>query len=369
MAHARLPWVQRVRKPYGMRYRACRMLDGLRRYGPLRETTAQAHADAVAMGKANEPPPAGVWTVHDAVEAVQDEMRTKRSAGTLEAFSESAKVLQRYWLPDLPLASISQAGIELFIRARLRTPVGKALKGVPPKRFVSASTVVTNLRALSRILRLAIKRGHLKANPLVGVDLPRVERRQMDFFSPGELAAILRRIRESERLEHAAHADLIELLFRTGLRRAEACRLAKGDVDLANGRLLVRGKTGHRELPTSGELEQVLRRQLLRAKDGDKLIPGGEEWVTVVFRRWRERLQEPRLHAHAMRHSAATAMVAAGVDVHTIATVLGHRGLTMVMRYLHARGEAVRSALQGLQLPGQPATARSAGLAAARSGS
>lgn len=364
MGHARLPWVQRCRKRYGMRYRACRMLDGIRRYGQLRANPAQAHEDAVAMGKAHEPPPAGVWTFADAVAAVEDEMRTKRSAGTLEAFQESAAVLQKYWLPDLPLAQVSQAGIELFIRARLKTAVGKS---VPPKRYVSASTVVTNLRALSRLLRLAMKRGHLKANPLVGVDLPRVDRRQMDFFSPGELAALLRRIRDG-RKEHEAHADLIELLFRTGLRRAEACRLHRGDVDLENGRLLVRGKTGRRELPATGELEQVLRRMLLRAS-GDKLLPGGEEYVTTVFRRWRERLKEPRLHSHAMRHSAATAMVAAGVDVHTIATVLGHRGLTMVMRYLHARGEAVRSALQALQLPGQPVRVPSSESGEARSGS
>lgn len=339
-------WTQLVTTKSGDRWRAARMIDGVRRWGSLRLTLDLAHGDALAMGGASVQLDNNRMTVGEAIAQVREELRTKRSPATLKWFDQQVVPLKRCWQPHVLLSSVSQHGIELFIRGRLFPHDAKK------HRPVSPATVRHNLRALSRILRLAIRRGFLATNPLTNVDLPRMERRKMDFFTPVEVGVLLRKMRESRFREREAHADMVELLFLTGLRRAELARLRTSDIDLEKGTIFVRGKTGARELPIANKgLVKVLARMLLRVHDGDELVHGGQYAIQTTFRRWRDRLKEDRLHPHALRHSFATALVAAGNDVHTIATVMGHVGLAMVMRYLHARGEAVTTAMQSLRVP------------------
>jgi integrase len=90
-------------------------------------------------------------------------------------------------------------------------------------------------------------------------------------------------------------------------------------------------------------------------------VPGGVHHIAHAFRTWRVRLQEPRLHVHALRHSFATALIRAGHDVHTVMSLLGHRSLLMLSRYLHAHSAASRAAVASLRLvPETPRGAPSA---------
>lgn len=363
----RFPWTQRVRLRTGAsRWRATRRIRGRQVYGTLRATPREAYDDAVKMEAQDvaESRPTTL-TFGAAIAQVEQELETKRSAGTLAWFRGRLATLRRTWADDTPLARISSAGIEEHIRMRLRDRAGPPPKdGEPDERpTITASTVNHDLRALSRILRLALKRGQLEKNPLAAVDQPRPVVRQMDFLTPAEVAERIATVRRGTDEAHERHADLFELVYLTALRRSEVARLTPADLNFTTRVIFVRGKTRTRELPMSGAAEGILRR-LVRGL-GEDAAPTTQffpsvQWIQTTFRRWRKRLKDPRWHAHALRHSAATAMIDAGHDVHTIATVLGHRGLQMLQRYLHARGPALRHAVASLA--GEtPAEAPSAG--------
>ena len=344
----KLPFVRVLLLRSGARrYQATKRFDGGRRYGPLRASAEEAYEDALTLTReaARAAQPA-TFTFGDAVAMTRDELRTKRAPDTVRWFDCQVRQLERAWAKDLPVDRITAAGIEAFIRVRLRD--------------VSANTVRHQLSALRRILRLAVRRRHLASNPLEGVDLPRAEQRAMDCFTPEEVSAIAERIQAAGA---RADADLVRFTFLSGLRRAELARLRPEDLDLNGLILRVCGKTGRREIPISEAMLQIARRMIPAAGD-TALVPGGVERIARVFRAWRERLSEPRLHAHALRHSFATALVRAGHDVHTVMHLLGHRSLLMLSRYLHAHSAASRAAVASLRLlPGTPPAARSEALA------
>lgn len=349
------PWTQRVKLRTGLfRWRATRRIRGRQKYGSLRASPREAYDDAVKMEELDvEQSKPKTLTFGIAIRQVEEELETKRSAGTLAWFRGRLATLRRTWDDDTPLSRISSEGIEAHIRMRLKDKAGPPPKpGEPDTRStITASTVNHDLRALSRILRLALKRGQIAKNPLAAVDQPRPVQRQMDFLTPLEVAERIATVRAGTDEAHERHADLFELLYLTALRRSEIARLTPADLNFATKVIFVRGKTRTRELPMSGAAETILAR-LVKGL-GEDAAPTTQffpsvQWIQTTFRRWRARLKDARWHAHALRHSAATAMIDAGHDVHTIATVLGHRGLQMLQRYLHARGPALRSAVASL---------------------
>jgi integrase len=57
--------------------------------------------------------------------------------------------------------------------------------------------------------------------------------------------------------------------------------------------------------------------------------------VTEAFRRLCKNLKIEDFKFHDLRHTAASWMRMSGADIHTVATLLGHKHLTMAKRYQH----------------------------------
>lgn len=53
----------------------------------------------------------------------------------------------------------------------------------------------------------------------------------------------------------------------------------------------------------------------------------------------------PELHFHDVRHSAASAMIQDGVDLHTVGAVLGHRSAASTRRYAHLATDNLKAAI------------------------
>jgi len=222
---------------------------------------------------------------------------------------------------------------------------------------VAASTIVgKELFVLRRMLKLARIAGYpLPPDPFVGLRLPKVRGGRFDVLTQDRVAQLVAAMRAYPRGKGTWHADLVELLFSTGLRRAELERLRVADIDMDAGRIRVDGKTGVRYQPFGRALEPVLRRLVAAAQEDGRLVVSYRT-IEQLFRHWQDRLKEPRFSAHVIRHSYATAM-ASRVSPFELMALMGHRSLTQTSRYFHAGGESVREVLNSLQL-GPPARAR-----------
>lgn len=382
--------VQRARRGDGTwRYRAWGLIGGLREYGRWTEDLEQATLDARRMRR-GEWTPANQITIGEAMDLVVEQGKIKGlSQATIGWYEDQFEVLKGMLRRDLPLERIDARAIERFVRWRMTDQKVKADGKWYVRPAVTAATIAKHRSALSRLFTVAEKHGWRGRNPCREVEWPRAKTAAMDCFTAAEVREVLAKIRGSGEPAAEAEADLVAMAYLTGLRRAEIARLRVRDVDLEGARVYVRGKRGEVEIPLGAEVVEVLcrmvgrlapvvepeeetrpaangRHRVSEARRGGKgkrtgrvkeddrvVVPGGVKEVARVFRRWKDRLQEPRLHAHAMRHSFVTALVGAGHDIGVVQRLSRHRTTAMVTRYLHASGPAVRAAMDSLRLQPQ----------------
>jgi integrase/recombinase XerD len=160
---------------------------------------------------------------------------------------------------------------------------------------------------------------------------------------------------------------VLTMLARMGLRSSEVAGLQLDDVDWRHGEVVVRGKGGRRDrLPLPGDVGQVLadylhsgrpagaldRRLFVRVKAPHRGL--SNTGVTQVVNAAAHRAGLGTVYAHRLRHSAATALLAAGAPLAEIGQVLRHRsGLTTAV-YAKVDIEALR----GLAMPWPQEVAR-----------
>ena len=135
------------------------------------------------------------------------------------------------------------------------------------------------------------------------------------------------------------------------MRIGEILGLMKSDIDWSLKTInLTRTKNNRsRILPISPKLEKILR----SAWDSPSLYIftyAGRPIKSIHhgFRAAVKRAGIPPIRIHDLRHTAATRMLQAGVDVVTIKEILGHSSLEMVMRYAHSTDQAKRKAVEAL---------------------
>ncbi len=113
-----------------------------------------------------------------------------------------------------------------ILLSNLRSQVVQKLYSDMIKSGLSSATIQKTHNILHKALEIAVKNSVLMRNPLIGVELPKVERPDMITLNETDIHLVLDRARESE------YYPLWYTLIFTGLRRGEALALRWSDVDL-----------------------------------------------------------------------------------------------------------------------------------------
>lgn len=154
-----------------------------------------------------------------------------------------------------------------------------------------------------------------------------------------------RLLRELERQGTDRDRALVRLLLSCGLRVSEAVRLQQSDITLGerSGTVIIRDGKGrkYREVPVPAEARNALR---------DWVAANNNEWVWVfpgrhnkdhltenaawrVVKKYAHFSRLPDLHPHTLRHTCATNMIRAGVDISIVSMILGHSRLDTTAIY------------------------------------
>lgn len=135
----------------------------------------------------------------------------------------------------------------------------------------------------------------------------------------------------------------------TGLRRGEITQLTWPDVNLPGKMLTVRAgyaKSGKaRHVPLNSEAVAVLTQWKEQEPDGRlfKLICTAKAWGALM-----DAAQLENFRFHDLRHTFASKLVMAGVDLNTVRELLGHGDIAMTMRYAHLAPEHKAAAVERL---------------------
>lgn len=264
------------------------------------------------------------------------------SLHTLDAYSRDLAVffeflnsnLQR--LPDLSdLKSIDVRGFRAFLSDRAAHNIEKS----------SIARELSTLRTFFRWLNI----NHILTNPAISVI--RSPRRAKTLPKALDLSDTLKLLKTAalknyprDEWQGLRDTAVYTILYGCGLRISEALSLNVGDIN-HNDFLRIKGK-GNKErivplLPLVKEnIDAYLSACPYRPKNGEPLFLGarGERLSSRIIQRALEKLRyelnlPDTLTPHALRHSYATHLLAAGTDLRSIQELLGHASLNTTQRY------------------------------------
>jgi integrase/recombinase XerC len=239
-----------------------------------------------------------------------------------------------------------------------RTTVRRYLAYLATRGF-ARRTIARRASTLRRYFGWARRVGAVTNDPTAGLSAPRGEARLPRVLHPDELRSLLREPVSAgpDGARDLRDKALLELLYGSGLRVAEASALDVGDLDLARGRVRVWGKGGkQRIVPLSEPAADALRRWLADGRGG---LATGASPAAALFLNLRGRRMTPRdarrvldrravapTHPHALRHTFATHLLDGGADLRVVQELLGHADLATTQRYTHVSKERLRSVFE-----------------------
>ena len=150
------------------------------------------------------------------------------------------------------------------------------------------------------------------------------------------------------------HRTFIMTLYACGLRYAEAANLRIQDIDSQRMQVTVACGKGKKErrVPLSPRLLEELRIYWKEYRPSGLLFPGKTAETIYADTSIRKAIKKSaklagirkNVYPHVLRHSYATGLLEAGVDLLTISRLLGHASFITTMVYLHCRREHLNSA-------------------------
>jgi integrase len=207
-------------------------------------------------------------------------------------------------------------------------------------RTVKRNTIHREVSDIRSILRWAVSRRLIAANPMAGYDMPKLDNAVIRPPSREEIEAIMKHA-----VPHLRRAILLS--YNTGLRpgRKELLSLTWDAVDLIGGTITVtsaeKGGLRERTVPlVPAFLEELGRWYDEDQKEGARYLihyAGGKvDSLKTAWKNAKKRARiTRRLRLYDLRHAFATTLLGRGGDLQTVSQILGHRSIIMTMNYQH----------------------------------
>lgn len=249
--------------------------------------------------------------------------------------------------PPLVFVGLDHLGQQIFKRKR----------GALQK---STATVNRYMQAIAAVFTWVIEQRLSPkdwVHPCRGIKCLPDAKERVRFLDSDERTRLFAAVKESE--YPRLHA-LTLMAMKTGARRGELLALTWRDIDLVKG-IAMLGKTKNGDRRTLVLLADVVEALTpFKSSDPTRYVFGSVrskyQSPTSIDSAWRDavaRAKVKNFKFHDLRHCCASYMAQAGIPLHVIAEVLGHRKLDMTKRYAHlttqTKASAMLSALGGIQ--------------------
>lgn len=257
------------------------------------------------------------------------------------------------------------------ISAALGLKLEKAFSIREDPRTLSAKTVIEHHRLISIVLEQAVKEGLVPFNVAGRATLPKVERKEVNYFQPDQVSAI----RDALEVEPIKWKTLVHLFLITGARRGEILGLKWDKVDFDANKIHIcnsilyssdigiyestpKTDRSNRFITLPPETMDLLR-QYKAWQNGERLRlgeyfqyqdfvfsqdngkPMHPDSVTDWLKKFSQRHGLPHINPHAFRHTMASMLYFNGVDSVSISRRLGHAQVSTTANiYAHVMEEA-----------------------------
>ena len=244
---------------------------------------------------------------------------------------------------DALISMVTRAMIEQYQADRMSS---LSWRNTPLK----PATVNRELAALKHMLTKAVQWGILDKNPASGVKLNKENNRRLRYLTAEECKTLL------DACSSLTLRQIVVLALNTGMRRGEILNLKWENVNFRERLIEVtEQKNGqYSTIPLNSVAVDTLR-AIPRRLDSEYVFPGKVQGKPFydLFRHFEKAVKAAKLEGvnfHTLRHTAASHLVMAGVDLATVQEIMRHKTITMTLRYSHLSPEHKRSAVDALQI-------------------
>lgn len=223
----------------------------------------------------------------------------------------------------------------------------------------SPRAINRKLSCLKSFFRFLLQRGWVDQNPMRKVTAPKVGKALPVFVREEHLAQLLDETPFGDDFSGVRNRLVLELLYHTGLRRAELIDLSPEAFDFHRMQIRVKGKGGkERIIPMlpelAGRVQAYLRLrretfdalppQLLLTDKGQPMYP---KFVYLLVHRHLSTVTTVEKRSpHVLRHSFATHLSNKGADINAVKELLGHSSLAATQIYTHNAIEKLKEVYQ-----------------------
>ena len=211
---------------------------------------------------------------------------------------------------------------------------------------------VAGIRAFYRFLQ---RRNNLEVNPSLRLPLPKIPKRLPRFISIEGMKKL-----DAENLftsDFSGNRDrlILELLYGTGMRRAEVANLRDLDIQWERREIKIMGKGGKsRVIPVSDSLYSLMKqyreeRDTMFEKGADTFFITDKgrnvytRFIYMVSIRYLETVTSiENKGPHLLRHTFATHLMSNGADIQAVKALLGHSSLAATQVYMHNSAERLK---------------------------
>lgn len=221
------------------------------------------------------------------------------------------------------------------------------------KTFRSPASINRELATLSGIFRLAVRYDELEANPCRKVQFLQEKNSRERYLTFEEEAKLIEQLQGCR--EHLRPIVICALY--TGMRRGELLRLRWSKVDFEREIITVTKTKTNRDRTVP--MEKSVRETLIDLKawgsrPQDFVFPSHYtgSFFKDINRSFKKACREAGIQDfrfHDLRHTFASRLVDARVDVVKIKELLGHRSIVTTMRYMHTNDQGKRAAITELE--------------------
>jgi len=213
---------------------------------------------------------------------------------------------------------------------------------------ISNRSINRKISSLRSYFNFLLKSKQIEDHPLRKHKALKVEKRVNVPFSEKEINEVLDFFDQAEGFEQIRDKLIIEVLYTTGMRRAELISLKSNSIDLSQSIVKVVGKRNkERQLPlllsVKGTVEKykLLRRDIVSDSDSFFITKKGDSiYPTLVYRIINEYFSKVSVKVkkspHIVRHSFATHLLSEGADLNSVKELLGHSSLASTQVYTHS---------------------------------
>ena len=284
----------------------------------------------------------------------------------IRMFLRFVKLMRNELLVNTPLEDVPIKDVDLdFVRSISSTEVFDFLSFLANDRVPEGSHDDPGIGSAARARKLSaiksfynylsVSTKQIKENPVKDIEFPKIRRSLPKYLTLEESTALLKAVSGPNQKRDFA---ILMLFLNCGIRRSELVGLNLTDV--YDDRIRVVGKGNKERIIYMGAScrnaidEYLVERNKIVLSDNRALFGSRDHRrlsVTAVHRLVKKHmlaagLDPEQYSAHKLRHTAATLMVANGVDLKTVQEVLGHEHLNTTEIYTHIENTELKIAAE-----------------------